>query len=186
MAATRATTPYYCDICDKSFSQRGSVTMHKHIHTEEKPYHCDICSKPFSGNHVLTKHRHIHTSKKLYHCDNHTEEKPYHCDICGESFSEMSIHKRSHTDTSTFIQERNLIIVISMQPYCCNICDKSFIPKNTLTYKEIHAEEMPHHCDICGKSFSHSTIHRTVIRCQTSFNEKCTTISILTQHAIKK
>ena len=33
---------YKCDICQKSFSTKGILKVHKRRHTGEKPFKCDI------------------------------------------------------------------------------------------------------------------------------------------------
>ena len=40
--------PYECDVCEKRFTQAGSLQSHMRIHTNEKPYECDVCEKRFS------------------------------------------------------------------------------------------------------------------------------------------
>jgi len=78
-------TPYGCGVCDKSFSQRSDVVTHMRTHTGEKPYTCDQCGKCFGDSSHLRRHKRTHTG-----------EKPFYCHICQISFTEGSKLKRHH------------------------------------------------------------------------------------------
>ena len=91
--------PYSCAICQKSFSDRSTLSQHykssahlkrkeitdpslcrnNFVDTGEKMYKCKICNKMFRRNSELTKHTRVHTG-----------EKPYSCDVCQKSFSQSS------------------------------------------------------------------------------------------------
>ncbi len=53
--------PYTCDICDKKFSQKGTMNRHKKaVHLREKPYKCEVCQRQFSVNSNLKAHMYTH------------------------------------------------------------------------------------------------------------------------------
>jgi len=51
-------------ICLKSFSQKGSLDIHKRVHTGDKQYQCEICLKSFSQKGSLDMHKRVHTGNK--------------------------------------------------------------------------------------------------------------------------
>ena len=53
--------PHKCEICGRSFTQRGGLNQHLLIHSGDKPYTCDICGKKFTQSGNLKSHKVIHT-----------------------------------------------------------------------------------------------------------------------------
>ncbi len=53
--------PFKCNLCKKSFSQRGGLKKHTYIHSGTKPFLCLTCDRPFSQSSNLYTHiRRLH------------------------------------------------------------------------------------------------------------------------------
>lgn len=79
-----------CDICNKIFSQSGSLNRHKKIsHEKLKPFECEYCKKCFGYKASLKGHIN----------DIHTKIDFFECEICNKKItnkSNIKPHLRMH------------------------------------------------------------------------------------------
>uniref|UniRef100_W5U9V0 Gastrula zinc finger protein XlCGF26.1 n=1 Tax=Ictalurus punctatus TaxID=7998 RepID=W5U9V0_ICTPU len=79
---------FTCEVCRKSFKQKGTLKTHMIVHQKERPFACGYCIKRFKLKSHLKEHERIHTG-----------EKPFSCPVCMMSFTRsnpMKIHLRNH------------------------------------------------------------------------------------------
>ena len=72
--------PFQCNFCDKVFSQRHHLSIHKQSHTGEKSFKCNFCMKAFSQNADLINYKISHRGEnqlKYIYCDKAFSQKYY-------------------------------------------------------------------------------------------------------------
>lgn len=71
---------FTCDVCDKSFFEKGKLNRHLLCHQDGTAFECDSCRKTFSRRDALKRHVSIsHPDKK--------DVKSFRCKFCDKAFS---------------------------------------------------------------------------------------------------
>jgi len=116
--------PYMC-------TQKGTLTKHSSIYTNDRPHHCSVCNKRFITHSALYLHFRIHTG-----------HKPYTHATCHRSF------------TARGYLMWHLMIQCGEKGFCVLVCGKAFIGQISLKrHVRLHTGEKLCHCH-CGESFA--------------------------------
>ncbi|XP_047518857.1 zinc finger protein 431-like isoform X1 [Pieris napi] len=149
---------FECQMCGFTFETFGSIERHMNVHFRN--YVCKECGTGF-----VTKYRlKVHT--KSMHVGG-----SYPCEICKKVFTTQQKHK-NHVDAvhklvkrfkcphcperfSEYFKRQKHIVEIHDGPplqYKCNVCDKSFDRRYTLSrhMKRDHLEERDFQCQLCA------------------------------------
>lgn len=126
---------YYCDYCQRSFSDKHHLTRHIFGHMGLKPFKCNICSQKFTRK-----------CKLQVHLQRHSNKKDYDCKICNKQFMFKNLLKK-HMNINC--SEEN----IKKNPLLCDICKKRYKDKKHIEKHMInmHVKKFP--CNVCDKVF---------------------------------
>jgi len=152
--------PYVCMMCDKCYTSKVGLNVHKRKHTVEKSCSCTLCEKQFPNKHYLKLHMVIHSDKYMctecgkcfrnkpqltVHRRSHSGEKLFECHICRKRFTRSdSLHDHSRIHSGE-------------KPYKCHLCDKAFIRSGKLSaHMRVHMGDKPYKCSLCNKCFGYT------------------------------
>ncbi|XP_059056425.1 zinc finger protein 431-like [Achroia grisella] len=101
---------YKCNVCDKSFDRRYTLSRHmKRDHLEERDFQCQLCAyKCFTNNELR-----VHMVK-------HNGERIFECSVCKKSYARkktLKEHMRIHNNDRRF---------------ACGVCGQAFVQKCSL------------------------------------------------------
>lgn len=136
--------PYKCSICNKSFTTKWNLKLHKWTHAARtmKPFKCEQCNGAF-----------IRETDYTAHMNSHKSVKPYTCNYCGAQFIRKyncQRHVREHEKDKTYV---------------CEVCNKEFHRSYYLKdHMRIHTGIRPYSCTICGKTSTTKSNHNKHVR----------------------
>ncbi|XP_078506284.1 uncharacterized protein LOC144764025 isoform X3 [Lissotriton helveticus] len=148
---------YWCDDCEKSFSNSYKLRVHQRNHTGERPYKCSECDKRFITNAYLKFHFRIHTDQGSITPAASPEELAErltvhetslrdHFEIIPSCFEEL--YQRPPRPVKQKIYPSEYIVD---KPYECTFDFNELT--NPLFDQTVRKRQRLFHCPICGKSF---------------------------------
>lgn len=120
-----------CPDCDKTFSRRYNLKIHRYVHSEQKKLECTQCKQQFKHVSLLRNHMRI----------KHEGIKPYKCDKCGQGFIQ-----------NNYLQRHMLLHTSEV----CKCCNKKFETRREFNahVRKVHVRpDSSKYCQACDETF---------------------------------
>lgn len=120
-----------CPDCDKTFSRRYNLKIHRYVHSEQKKLECTQCKQQFKHVSLLRNHMRI----------KHEGVKPYKCDKCGQGFIQ-----------NNYLQRHMLLHTSEV----CKCCNKKFETRREFNahVRKVHVRpDSSKYCQACDETF---------------------------------
>lgn len=92
-------------VCNKAFSTRNYLDVHRQTHIGEKPFMCTICNSAFSQLTSLFNHTALNT-----------DARQYDCTFCSKAFQRQGtllVHIRTHTGEKPHYMKSAVVALFS-------------------------------------------------------------------------
>ncbi|XP_055629990.1 zinc finger protein 420-like [Toxorhynchites rutilus septentrionalis] len=152
----KASIPFMCDICGKTFTQKGTLTIHTRLHTGERPYTCQLCQKGFVDKNEMRRHYNMHFNpqSKLYIPNAEQIASPVDIGAQGKKYKQYTCKICGRQLTTSTALAKHITTHTGEKKYQCDFCDKRFAQGGQLTvHRRIHTGERPFACENCGQRF---------------------------------
>ncbi|XP_019542067.3 zinc finger protein 420 [Aedes albopictus] len=152
----KAAIPFMCDICGKTFTQKGTLTIHTRLHTGERPYICQLCQKGFVDKNEMRRHYNMHfnAQSKLYIPNADQIAAPVDVGMQGKKYKQYACKICGRQLTTSTALAKHITTHTGEKKYQCDFCDKRFAQGGQLTvHRRIHTGERPFACETCGQRF---------------------------------
>uniref|UniRef100_A0A3B3ZK14 C2H2-type domain-containing protein n=1 Tax=Periophthalmus magnuspinnatus TaxID=409849 RepID=A0A3B3ZK14_9GOBI len=153
--------------CNKGFTRKSSLTLHKSLHLTQKPFSCTVCGKGFTQKSHLKLHLDIHDKHEQKQKETVIKKREQNLGRDQSSPSptgrEKKRRKCRQASDQTRASKRLSPLSISQKGEECPVCGKVF--NDLWKHMLLHTGERPFRCSVCRKGFtrvSTLTLHRRI------------------------
>ena len=154
-----------CDKCNKSFSTRTTLEVHRWNCGKTKEFKCDICDTAFKSPYVVQVHFYQSHKEKKFKCETCSEtfavkkRLKSHEEKCGAKDGHNICNKCEKAFRTAKLLRTHTIQMHEGKKFKCAICGKGFILKDKLkAHMAIHSNDRPFKCRLGGCGFASKTL----------------------------